>query len=43
MNNRKQKNKRGRNPRQIVVQAIKENREKKKDARTVIHLTQNQQ
>lgn len=31
MNNRKQKNKRGRNPRQI------------KDARTVIHLTQNQQ
>lgn len=42
MNNRKQKNKRGKNPRQWVGQIVKANPKKNKEERIVIHLTENQ-
>lgn len=43
MNNRKQKNKRGRNPRQEKVQYIKKNPEKKKLEAYILHLAKDQQ
>lgn len=42
MNNRKKKNKRGKNPRQWVIQYIKENLEKNQPRCKVLHLTENQ-
>lgn len=42
MNNRKQKNKRGKNPRQYVLQKIEANPKKKKKERNVVHLTKDQ-
>lgn len=42
MNNRKQKNKRGKNPRQHKIQKIKENLDKNQPRIKVHHLTQNQ-
>ena len=43
MNNRKRKNKRGKNPRQLTVQLIKENLKKNQPRTRVTHLTQDQQ
>ena len=42
MNNRKQKNQRGKNPRQWITQTIKANPKKKKEEVKIIHLTSNQ-
>jgi hypothetical protein len=43
MNNRKQKNKRGKNPRQHMMQIIKANTKKDKEENKVRHLTHHQQ
>lgn len=43
MNNRKQKNKRKRNPRQHKLQLIKENLAKNQPRTKILHLTQDQQ
>lgn len=43
MGNRKQKNKRGKNPRQLVTQVVKANKEKGYIKCNIVHLTQNQQ